>query len=196
MGGADALKAALTSPNSFATVLLTVYLDSFGTEGLAWGPDTVQMEVEQEHGVGLPPANFDRLLTAISLLTTDSFYASLPDFARACVVLSGHLPTPDLLILPDCDDLAWGMTEGMLIAPPDEGEGPPFHPEISGYVGHALDNEGIITPPDVLRLGTRSRDLVAHAGQRPSCCPSARPRTTAPAPAKRACAMASSISTR
>lgn len=161
MRGAEELKAALASPNSYSLTLLIILLDTFGTEALAWDPNTVQMEVEQEYGVDLPGANFDRLMTAVSILTTDSFYVSLPDFARACAVLSGHMPSPELMILPDADDLAWGMTEGMLISPPDEEKGDsPFDPEIRGYIGHALDNEGIITPPDVLRMGLRDNDLM------------------------------------
>lgn len=160
LGAGNGLKAPWLSPASFATTLLTVYLDCFGTEALTWDPNTIQMEVEQEFGVDMPAASFDRLLTAISLLTTDTFYTSCPDFVRACVVLSGHTPTPDLLILPDCADLAWGMTEGMLINPPEDANH--FDPEIVGFIAHALDEEGIITPPDILRIGTRSRDLAEH----------------------------------
>jgi hypothetical protein len=161
-GAAETIRAALASPATYATTLLVVLLDSFGTDALAWDPNTVQMEVEQEYGVDLPPPNFDRLMTAVSLLTTDSFYTSTPDFARACAVFSGRSPTADMMILPDCDDIAWGMTEGMLIDPP-EGDGPPFSEEILALIGHALDQEGILTPPDVLRMGTRDRDVVDQA---------------------------------
>lgn len=160
LGAGNEFKDTWLSPDSFATTLIVVFLDHFGTEGLSWDPNTVQMEVEQEFGVELPAWSFDRLMTAISLVTTDAFYTSCPDFVRACVVFSGHTPAPGQLILPDCGDLAWGMTEGMLVDPP-EGDSP-FHPEIVGYIGHALDEEGIITPPDVLRIGTRSRDLAEH----------------------------------
>jgi hypothetical protein len=154
------LQAFWSNPSSFGMTLLTIFLDTFGMEAAQWDPLTIQMEVEQEFNVELPPSNYDKLLTAISILTTNSFYVSVPDFSRACVVLSGHHPTPNLLILPDCADIAWGITEGVLIMPPPEDHQNPFSPEITTFIGYCLDSEGIINPPDVLRIATRDRQLV------------------------------------
>jgi hypothetical protein len=150
----------------FATSLLALYLHQYGPkegkgseiECLYWGPETIEMEVHDDFGVDLPQGNFERLLTAITLLTTNTFFTSPPDFTRACVVLSGHVPNPNTMLLPDCADLAWGITEALLISPPDDDDQAPFSPEILGYVGTCLDDEGILNPPDVLKIGTRSAD--------------------------------------
>lgn len=144
----------------FATSLITLFLDVYGTEGFTWDPATIQLEIEQDFGVDIPAVNFDRLLTAINLHVTNTFFTSVPDFLRACVVLSGHEVSHRTMILPDAADLAWGITEGLFIAPPEDSEQDPFIPEITAYIGHVLDNEGILNPPDVLRLATRDQGLV------------------------------------
>lgn len=131
-------------------------------EGLYWHPGTIQIEIEQDAGAELPAGNYDRLMTAINLVTTNNFFKSVPDFCRACVTLSGHHPTPNLMVLPDASDLAWGITEGMLIMPPEEGDDEPFTQEILGYISQAVKDEGIINPPDVLKLGGVDQGVIAR----------------------------------
>jgi len=101
-------------------------------------------------------------MTAISLVTTDLFYKSLPDFVMFCNVLSGDTYNPDAWDPADAEEIAWGITETLLISPPDETE--PFVDEITAYIGKVLDAEGIIKPPDVLKIAVRERDPAAIAG--------------------------------
>jgi hypothetical protein len=143
----------------FGASLITLFIDCYGTEGLTWDPVTVQLEIEQDSGIEIPATSFDRLLTAINLIVTNTFFTSVPDFLRACVVLSGHEVSPSNLILPDAVDLAWGITEALFISPPEDDDHNPFVPEITAYIGHVLDSEGIINPPDVLRIATRDKEL-------------------------------------
>ena len=56
-----------TSPQTFASVLLTVFLDRFGVEALDWEPATVALEIEEEFGVDLPQSVLDKLMTAINI---------------------------------------------------------------------------------------------------------------------------------
>lgn len=154
------LDAFWADPRMFGMTLLVMFLDTYGTEALEWDPITIQMEVESDFGVDLPAVNYEKLMTAISLLITDGFYSSPPDFTRACVVLSGHQPMPELLLLPDAADVAWGITEAMLISPSDEANENPFSKEITAYIGQVLDSEGILNPPDILRIATRDNSLL------------------------------------
>jgi hypothetical protein len=153
-----ALKEILTDRGSFATTLLVVFLDEYTTEGLEWDPATIQMELEHDNGIDLPAENFDRLMTAIHILTDDNFFNRTSDFVRDCVTLSGHHVDEASLILPDSSDLAWGITEALLISPPEDDNEEPFSAEICGLIGEVLDQEGILTPPDVLKIGARSKN--------------------------------------
>jgi hypothetical protein len=137
--------------------LLVLLIDRFGPEALAWTPMTIVMEIEVEFNVQVSRENFDKLMAAIHILNSNSFYKSLPDFIAFCLALCGEQDQ-----IADSWDIAWGMTEGMLINPPDKKDENPFTDEIRSYIGYILDRDGILVPPDVLRLGTRDKgDLAA-----------------------------------
>lgn len=149
------LQEAWTSRDTCATVLLTVFLDRFGTEALEWDPATITLELEEEFDIKLPQLAMDKLLVAIQILTTDRFFKSLPDFIDFCNVLSGATYRPDMWDPADAEEVAWGITEALLISPPDESDPEPFTNEIRAYIGSVLDSEGLINPPDILRIALR-----------------------------------------
>lgn len=149
------LQEALTSRETFASVLLTLFLDRFGMEALDWDPATITLELEEEFDIKLPQLTLDKLLVAIQILTTDRFFKSAPDFIDFCNVLSGATYRPDMWDPADAEEVAWGITEALLISPPDEGDQEPFVNEIRAYIGSVLDSEGMINPPDILRIALR-----------------------------------------
>ena len=146
---------AWKSRDTFASVLLTMFLDKFGTEALDWDPTTILLEIEEEFNVDLPQLALDKLLTAIQILTTDRFYKSLPDFIAFCNVLSGDTYRPDMWDPADAEEVSWGLTEALMIYPPDDDDQEPFTEEIRAYIGAVLDREGLINPPDILRIALR-----------------------------------------
>lgn len=153
------------SPQTFASVLLTVFLDRFGVEGLQWDPSTITLEVEEEFDVDLPQASLDKLLVAINIVTSDSFYRSLPDFVMFCNVLSGDTYRPDMFDPADSSEVAWGLTEGLLLSPPEDDQDGPFSDEIRAYIGAVLDQEGIINAPDVLKIALRKANVSDAANE-------------------------------
>lgn len=144
------------SPDTFASVLLAAYLDRFGTEALDWEPTTATLEIEKEFDVDLPQESLDKLMVAIQILTTDRFYKNLPDFITFCNVLSGDEYRPDMWDPADAEEVAWGITEAMVIYPPEDNELEPFSEEIRAYIGSVVDAEGLMNPPDILRIALRS----------------------------------------
>jgi hypothetical protein len=152
------LKPAFVDPNSFATTLVTAVVDLYGTEAFSWAPEVLLMELEDDLGAPLDPLLFDRLMAGIFLIMNDRFYKSLPDFIELCLVMSGASFDPSVFQPADSDDCAWGITEALLLAPPDEEE--PFTNEIRSYIGYVTQMEGIITPPDILRIAMRDEDTL------------------------------------
>jgi len=130
-------------------------MDKFGTEALTWEPNTILLEIEEEFNVDLPQLALDKLLVGIQILTTDRFYKSLPDFISFCNVLSGDTYRPDMWDPADAEEVAWGVTEALLIYPPEDNDEEPFTDEIRAYIGAVLDREGLINPPDILRIALR-----------------------------------------
>jgi hypothetical protein len=132
-----------------------MFLDRFGTEALTWDPTTIALEIEEEFDVELPQLSLDKLMAAIQILTTDRFYRSLPDFVNLCNILSGDTYRPDMWDPADAEEVAWGITEALLIYPPEDDDPEPFSDEIRAYIGAVLDSEGLVNPPDILRIALR-----------------------------------------
>lgn len=146
---------AWTSKETFASVLLTMFLDRFGSEALTWDPSTIALEIETEFDVDLPQLSFDKLMVAIQILTTDRFYKSLPDFISFCNVLSGETLRADMWDPADAEEVSWGITEALMLYPPEDDDPEPFTNEIRAYIGAVLDQEGLVNPPDILRIALR-----------------------------------------
>ena len=143
----------LRNPNAFATTLLTIVVDVYGLEITTWLPDTIQMEIEDDFGIKLPNTSLDKIMAAIAILTGNDFYRSLPSFIELCNVLSDNYSTTGQFEPADAASVAWGITEAMLISPPDENDPDPFSKEIVSYVGEVVRSEGIMNPPDILKIG-------------------------------------------
>jgi hypothetical protein len=167
-GTSARISMILASEATYATTLLAIAMDSLvdpeATDDddderttlkkmLEWHPTTRRMELEQMFGVEIPAINGDKLNAAIDILTADSFFQRPSAFIQWCNVLSGTPLAVGMFDKADADECAWGIVEGLLIAQPEEDE--PFAEEILWYIGHVLDEEGIKTPPDVLRIAKR-----------------------------------------
>lgn len=144
------LQKIWTSPDAFATTLLVLAVDAYGTEIAEWTPETIRREIEEDVEIQLPQHSLDRLMAGIVLVSSNDFFVSLPDFIALCNVLSGDLYDPYQWDPADSSEIAWGITEALLLSPPEEEN--PFAPEIIAYIAAVLDQEGIIQPPDVLRI--------------------------------------------
>lgn len=147
------LRRVLIDDDTYATTLLVMFVDRYGTEGLSWSPETIRMQVEADYNVTLPQPSLDKLLAAITLITTDYFFKDLPKFIDLCNILSGDTFDPRVFDPADSFECAWGITEAMLVSPPDFEEDPePFADDIRRYIGEVLRGEGYVQPPDVLRI--------------------------------------------
>lgn len=159
-------RKALQEKNLLATPMVIGLLDIYGMEVLEWLPETLCLEIQDDFQVPLQEPLLSRVLTGFAILTTDDFYKSLPDFVMHCNILSGDSFNPEMWDPADAGECAWGITEAMLLSPPEEDDEEPFAPEITAYIGAVLDSEGIMTAPDVLRIAVRSQpdfDLGAFA---------------------------------
>lgn len=143
----DSKRDLWISPDSYATSLLIGFLDDFGTEGLDWLGPTIEMEIKEHYQVEISPSNYNKLMAAISVLTTDSFYRVPSSFPGLVAALRGYVSFPGNVIIPDVTDTCLAIIEALLIHPPEEDWRVKIHPEIIGYIEHLLKEESIIKPP-------------------------------------------------
>ena len=156
------LQLIIGNPDTYATTLLAIFVDLFGFDpkdekalqkALNWHPTTKRMEMEEEIGATMAVINGQKLNVACDLITSDSFFSREDVFVQYCNILSGTPLAVGMFDPADVDECAWGITEALLLAQPDDDE--PFAEEILWYIGKVLDDEGIKSPPDVLRIAKR-----------------------------------------
>ena len=163
--GRQKLRSVFSDERSLATTLVTAFVDLYGTEGFTWSPETILLQLEDDLQLEMKQPVFDRLMAGIALLTTDGFYQSVPTFIRICNILSGDTYDPRTWDPADSSEIAWGITEALLLSPPDTDSPDPFSAEIRAYIGKVLDAEGIIDPPDVLKIAVRPSVPVGFSPQ-------------------------------
>ena len=146
-------RALLLSEESFATPLFLLVMDQYGPEAMQWSPETIRLELEQDFHLKLPKATLDKIMAAISIVTTNVFYKDVTRFIELCNILSGDDFQPDEFEPADAEEMLIAITEALLLWPPDDDpEDTEFSPEIREYIRQVLGQQGILKPFDVLRL--------------------------------------------
>lgn len=152
-----AAAAVWTDPDAPAACLLTLGVDRHPETDpggrllcLNWRLDTWADEVRDDCGVDPHPVALARLGAALTLLTSpDEFYTSPAGFADVCQALAGDWFDTDTAHPPTAEELAGGLAEAHLIAPPDPDEA--FAPGVVRLVNATLRREGFARLPAVVR---------------------------------------------
>jgi hypothetical protein len=160
--------------DAYATGLLLLAVDRLGFDHekkqpnvFLWAPATIRMEIEHEFNITLPKTSFDKLMAAVTIVTTDLFFKNPGAFNTLVGVLTGNDFQPDEYEQSDSAEIAWAITESLLLSPPDNSDPEPFSTEVRHYIGHVLRRDGFIEPPDVLRIALgrhKSADVMFHHG--------------------------------
>ena len=118
----------------------------------SYHPHTVRLELQQE--LKLREIDDDimaRLMAALSILSTDLFYRSLPAFIEICNTLSAVPPLPGFFDPAESDEMAAAIAQSQIIDPLDGNRDIEFNEEILSYMGYQLAEEGFISPPLILK---------------------------------------------
>lgn len=146
-------RAMLLSEDTFTTPLFLIVMDRYGPDALKWAPETIRRELEDDFQLQLPKYTLDKLMAAVTIVTTNYFYKDVTRFIELCNILAGDEFQPDEFEPADAGEILLAMTESLLLWPPDDdAEDTDFSEEIQEYIRQVLDEEGILKPFDVLRL--------------------------------------------
>lgn len=145
-------RALLLSEEAFASVLFLIVMDSYGKEALSWSPETIRRELEDDYRLELPKETLDKIMAAITVVTTNFFYKDVTRFIELCNIFAGDDFQPDEFDPADADEILLGITEALFLWPPDDSEESQFSEEIREYIGQVLGEEGVVKPFDMLRL--------------------------------------------
>jgi hypothetical protein len=116
-------------------------------EVFSWAPQTLRLELVRTTGVLVSWPAMERLMAAITIISTDDFFQNGKRFIRLCNVLSGDSLDPEVWDPADTEECAWGITEAYMLTqlPPDA-----YCDDVRYYVGSICREEGILQPPAVL----------------------------------------------
>jgi len=143
----------LATEETFTTPLFLVVMDLYGPDALQWSPETIRLELEDDFQLKVPQFTMDKIMAAVSLVTTNFFYKDVTKFVEICNIIGGDEFQPDEFEPADAGEMLLAMTEALLIWPPDDdAEDTEFSEEIREYIRQVLNDEGILRPFDVLRL--------------------------------------------
>lgn len=143
------------NPDAFGTALVVAVIDDYGVEALDWELDTLAIELQSKYG-DIPDQAFNRLGAAMTLLTSNSFFTSLDAFNTICSTLAFQVPVIDQFIPSSLEEVVWGLTEARLLLGEEEPE-VPFVRSIRIYVGKLLEEEGILSPPEILNFAQMTK---------------------------------------
>lgn len=147
------LRAMLLAEETYTTPIMLMLVDRYGSEALSWAPETIRRELEEDFQLKLPKYTLDKIMSGISLITTNYFYKDVTKFVEICNILAGDEFQPDEFEPADTGEILFGITEALLLWPPnDDKEDTEFSAEIQEYIRQVMQEEGIYKPFDVLRF--------------------------------------------
>lgn len=151
LAGIERIKELLVDEDAFATSLLALCLDEYGTEIFEWEPATLWMQLAEDFGSPLPRVNRDKIQALMTVHETDLALQDVDVFNSVCNALSGSEADFGKFDPLSPEEVLWGIYEILLNMDPDEGR---FSDDIRAYIGVILNNNGVVDPVDVLRIGT------------------------------------------
>lgn len=158
----ETVASFLKQDDTFATTLLILLLDNYGTELLDWHPLTIWMELYEDFGVTPSRTTQDKILAAITAITSDTFFRDPLAFIHITDALSGEGVDFEQLLPPDPEAIAWAITEVLAM---NGHPGVEFTAEIRRLIGVALQENGVYTPPDVLKLADYPKETTDNISQ-------------------------------
>jgi len=147
----DRLKKMIVSDDAFASTLIVVLADTFGSvEFLNWEPEAVKMEIKDVFGVNIPKNNMDKVQALSLALTTNSFYTELDAFIHICNSLGGEGADFKMFDPAEVDEMSWALTEVIINDPPEDGTDVSFSTDIRKYIQQQAHYEGFMRLPAML----------------------------------------------
>lgn len=145
------------SKEGFGSALLIACIDDFGMECLQWEPETLEITLREKYG-DIDIDSLQRVLAAISVLTSNMFTQDVSALCLVCTALDFERTASDMFVPAGLDEIMWGLTEArVLLGGIDDKE---FSDEVRLYVAKLLDEEGLKRPPSILKFALKSDETL------------------------------------
>ncbi len=139
-----------SNPQAFASPLIAEVTDRFGTAAYDWDPKSLRLSIEDTTGISLSADNMDKIQAGLLVLTTNQFLVSLESFIQVCNAMGGEGTDFESFDPAEVDEMAWTITEALLLVPAEQGLPQVFSQEIRHYILKASEYEGFVELPKPL----------------------------------------------
>lgn len=153
---------ALNDRGLFMSSVILILIENMGTDIVTWEPESIRLELRDRFNITPTQALNDKLNAGLALLGSDLYHKSIEAFNT--INTAANLRTIDAHRHPvtTLDDIAWGVTECMLLEGPEDFLKSGFSHPIARYVGVLLRDEGISTPPPYLAFAELDQSETAR----------------------------------
>lgn len=142
----EAARSILKDATSPATAVLVAARQLLGPTFLAYEPETLWLELDDPCH-----AARDKLMAAIALAMTPSFYWDYRVFGATTHALNDEIVLPTDVPKCTAEQMAWATFEAELLLSLSEGENedtqPVYDDSVKAYVAVTLFTDGIVLPP-------------------------------------------------
>ena len=146
-------KKFFENTDTFATALLAMVLDEYGTEAFEWEPEALNAQLRDDFHITLPEVNSDKIWALIVAMTTNQFFTNPEIFLNTCKALAHDGADFSTFRPVTPEELAWGVTEVLLNNPPDQNLGNTgFSEEVASMSGMLLYQQGVLQAPTQLQF--------------------------------------------
>ena len=143
-------KEVMDSCDSTATAVFIAARHLLGPTFLSYEPETLWLELDP------CSTNRDKLMAAIALAMTPSFYWDYRVFGATVHAFSSEMVVADAVPKCDAGEMAWASFEAELLYALSDGEStrPEFDDCVQAYIAVSLFEEGFVTPPSGLNFAS------------------------------------------
>lgn len=132
-----AIRAALESPETLATVIHAIILRQYGEIAYDWDPTTIYLELRDDFQAEIHSQTLDRWSAMQVVMVNDTFFKRMDAFLGISNTLAEGLPFFDMFNEVTTEEAAWAVTEVSL-----NRELLPFSYAVRKYLRMILDKDG------------------------------------------------------
>lgn len=156
-----AVSDILNDPALFATSAMAILVDKFGAECINWEQETMEIELR---GLNIHPKKtlIDKISAATTVLSTEIAHEDVTVFNNIVQVFNFDNVNPQAFIPASLEDILWGCAEMRLLEGPEDYDSAGFSPDIADYVGKVLVQQGVTTPPSIVKFADISENMIMN----------------------------------
>jgi hypothetical protein len=150
------LRAYLLNDEVCATSLLLALRKMFGTQFMAWEPETLWLELN-DRDIDMPTVNRGKILAVTSLIMEPAFYWDATIFEKTALSFNDEVIIPGSIQEASPAQLSWAVFEAEMLLQA-HGSDPDFDHEPQRYAATSMFRDGLILAPEFLVFAQEELD--------------------------------------